>query len=400
MAAIFNQKAKLWIRGRSDIYKKLAEAINHDGKVIWMHCASLGEFEQGRPILEKLKETYPDHKLLLTFFSPSGYEIRKNYPGVDWVFYLPLDTLPNVKNFLNIVSPQLVIFVKYEYWYNYLNQLNKRQIPTILISAIFREKAIFFKWYGGLHRKMLHLFSHLFVQNEESFQRIAPIVNTNKITVAGDSRFDRVLNIAKNFTALPAIENFVAGKQIVTAGSTWPDDEKMLKNLLVARKELSLIIAPHEITESHINFILSLFPEALLYSELDKLIQKQQPVPNARVLIINNIGMLYNLYNYCTISYIGGGFNKSGIHNILEAAVYGKPVIFGPNYTKFAEAVSLIKKEGAFSYNTDNELITIFSKLLSDQNILEESSKNAAEFVSKNSGATTKILNWLKQISF
>lgn len=368
--------------------------------VIWMHCASLGEFEQGRPVLEKLKEAYPGHKILLTFFSPSGYEIRKNYPGADWIFYLPLDTKSNVKRFLEIVNPGLVIFVKYEYWYNYLSQLHKRQVPVILVSAIFRENAVFFKWYGSLHRKMLHFFSHLFVQNEESRLRLQSMLPAHAVTLAGDTRFDRVATIANAFEPIPVIEKFTAGKKVLVAGSTWPDDEKNLKKLIKSVNNISLIIAPHEINESHLQFLKSIFPDAVLYSELSKESASHQNLPISNILIIDNIGMLSKLYNYSIISYIGGGFNKSGIHNTLEAAVYGRPVIFGPNYGKFAEAVELIKKRGACSYNTDIELIEIFKKIISSENILQEYSFNAGAFVAESTGATNKILSWLKQISF
>lgn len=401
VASLFNKKAQLWVKGRRDIFARLESAMSGNSQpVIWMHCASLGEFEQGRPVLEKLKEAYPGHKILLTFFSPSGYEIRKNYPGADWIFYLPLDTKSNVKRFLEIVNPGLVIFVKYEYWYNYLSQLHKRQVPVILVSAIFRENAVFFKWYGSLHRKMLHFFSHLFVQNEESRLRLQSMLPAHAVTLAGDTRFDRVATIANAFEPIPVIEKFTAGKKVLVAGSTWPDDEKNLKKLIESVNNISLIIAPHEINESHLQFLKSIFPDAVLYSELSKESASHQNLPISNILIIDNIGMLSKLYNYSIISYIGGGFNKSGIHNTLEAAVYGRPVIFGPNYGKFAEAVELIKKRGACSYNTDIELIEIFKKIISSENMLQEYSFNAGAFVAESTGATNKILSWLKQISF
>jgi 3-deoxy-D-manno-octulosonic-acid transferase len=401
VASLFNKKAQLWVKGRRDIFARLESAMSGNSQpVIWMHCASLGEFEQGRPVLEKLKEAYPGHKILLTFFSPSGYEIRKNYPGADWIFYLPLDTKSNVKRFLEIVNPGLVIFMKYEYWYNYLSQLHKRQVPVILVSAIFRENAVFFKWYGSLHRKMLHFFSHLFVQNEESRLRLQSMLPAHAVTLAGDTRFDRVATIANAFEPIPVIEKFTAGKKVLVAGSTWPDDEKNLKKLIESVNNISLIIAPHEINESHLQFLKSIFPDAVLYSELSKESASHQNLPISNILIIDNIGMLSKLYNYSIISYIGGGFNKSGIHNTLEAAVYGRPVIFGPNYGKFAEAVELIKKRGACSYNTDIELIEIFKKIISSENMLQEYSFNAGAFVAESTGATNKILSWLKQISF
>ncbi|GAB3427575.1 3-deoxy-D-manno-octulosonic acid transferase [Niabella aquatica] len=401
LASLFNKKAQLWVRGRKNILTRLESAMGNNGEpVIWMHCASLGEFEQGRPVLEKLKEEYPAHKILLTFFSPSGYEIRKNYSGADWIFYLPLDTKANVKRFLEIVNPALVLFVKYEYWYNYLSQLYKKKMPVILISAIFRKDAVFFKWYGSLHRKMLHFFSHLFVQNEESLERLQSILPAHVVTLAGDTRFDRVTAIATAFEPIPAIEKFAAGKKVVVAGSTWPEDEMNLQKLINSINEILLIIAPHEIKDGHLKFLSSIFPAAAFYSEIAGKSLENEMLPGGNVLIIDNVGMLSRLYNYSTISYIGGGFNKSGIHNTLEAAVYNKPVIFGPNYKKFAEAVGLIKNEGGFTYNTSNELIDVFCKLLNNENVLQEYSSNAGKFVAENTGATHKILGWLKQISF
>ena len=399
IASLFNPKAKLWVAGRKGIFDKLKKAIPENEPIIWMHCASLGEFEQGRPVLEKLKETFPTHKMLLTFFSPSGYEIRKNYTGADWVFYLPLDTPSNARQFIEIVQPELAVFVKYEYWYNYLNILHLQNIPTILISAIFREKDVFFRWYGSLHRKILQFFSHLFVQNEDSLNRVAAIVPAAKITLAGDTRFDRVQSIAGDFEPLPLIEKYVQNRQIMVAGSTWLDDENMLKKLLDIENNLSLIIAPHEIADQHLNFLKTLFKESVFYSALKELPEEQwSALP--RVLIIDNIGMLSKLYYYSSIGYIGGGFNKSGIHNTLEAAVYGKPVVFGPNYQKFAEAINLIKIKGGFSYNNDNELFDIIRKLLTGPEQLKSMGNNARTFVNKNTGATQIISDWIRKNAF
>lgn len=399
IASFFNEKAKLWADGRKNIFEKLELAIGDSKKVIWMHCASLGEFEQGRPVLEKLGETYPDKKILLTFFSPSGYEIRKNYSGANWIFYLPLDTKKNVARFIKIVHPELAIFVKYEYWYNYLKTLHEEQITCILISALFTESKIFFQWYGGLHRKMINWFSHIFVQNEESKNLLSKIIDTKKITVAGDTRFDRVFQIANDFKSIEAIEKFVLNKKIIVAGSTWPDDEKNLKSILNSIDDkIFLIIAPHEINPEHIEFLKSLFPLHILYSDLEILIKNNQLLPQDKnVLIINNIGMLSRLYHYSTISYIGGGFNKSGIHNTLEAAVYGKPVIFGPNYEKFSEAIQLVKNKGGYSYKNNNELFTIIGRLLNNMEQLKESGNAARNYVKENTGATQKIIDWIKR---
>ena len=401
VASLFSEKAKLWKAGRKNIFARLEESIGKSGPVVWMHCASLGEFEQGRPVLESLRKEYPDHKLLLTFFSPSGYEIRKNYNGADWVYYLPLDTPGNVKRFLDIVKPSLAIFVKYEYWYNYLNQLQGRGTPTILISAIFRRDKIFFKWYGGLHRKMLQFFNHIFVQDEESQHLLETILPQEKVSVAGDTRFDRVAEIAEGFKPISPIEKFVDGRKILVAGSAWPDDEKKLK--IISEKfenKISLIIAPHEITDSHLNFLERLYPNCILYSDLANNANSFFKKNDKNVLIINNIGMLSKLYHYADICYIGGGFNKSGIHNTLEAAVYGKPVIFGPNYHKFSEAVALTKNKGGFTYSNENELIEIIDGLLNSNDELEVSGKAAGKFVAENTGATQKILEYIRQISF
>lgn len=397
IASRFNKKARLWLAGRKDIFEELRKKVEGSSPVIWMHCASLGEFEQGRPVLESLRKQYPGYRLLLTFFSPSGYEIRKNYTGVDWVFYLPLDTKANASRFISLVRPGLSIFVKYEYWYHYLHELHQQSIPVILISAIFRENAPFFKWYGGVHREMANYFNHLFVQNGESVERIATVVPSEKITLAGDTRFDRVKTIAGSFEPLPLIEQFIRNKKILVAGSTWPEDELMLKKLIESQPDLSLIIAPHEITETHLRFLSNTFGGAAFYSALEKAGSGISPV---RILIIDNIGMLSKLYYYSSISYIGGGFNKSGIHNTLEAAVYGKPVLFGPNYQKFAEAAGLIKARAAYSYTTDTELIQITQSLLSNDHQLAECSRNAGSFVATHTGATSLILSWLKKNVF
>lgn len=402
LAAFFNDKAKLWLDGRKNIFKRLETAVKGNPKIIWMHCASLGEFEQGRPVLEKLKEEYPEHKLLLTFFSPSGYEIRKNYQGADWVFYLPLDTATNAFRFIKTINPQLAVFVKYEYWHNYLKALHDNNIPTILISALFTPSKVFFKWYGGFHRKMLKFFSHIFVQNDTSKENLSRILSAEKITVSGDTRFDRVSQIIDSFKPIEPIEKFVNGKKVMVAGSTWPDDENNLKSLLGELNEgIRLIIAPHEIHTAHIDFLRNLFPAHILYSELENLSKSgTEPEADKNVLIINNIGMLSRLYHYSAISYIGGGFNKSGIHNTLEAAVYGHPVIFGPNYHKFSEAIGLVESRGGYSYATEADLKNIVLELLNDDEKLISSGKAAGKLVKENIGATNKIMNWIKENVF
>ncbi|MBO9619716.1 MAG: 3-deoxy-D-manno-octulosonic acid transferase [Niabella sp.] len=397
IASLFNPKAKLWIEGRKDILSRLqADFAGNQAKVIWMHCASLGEFEQGRTVLEDLKKNWPDHKILLTFFSPSGFEVRKNYPAADWVYYLPLDTRYNAAAFIKTVQPAFAIFVKYEYWYYFLKTLNREKIPVLLISAIFRADSIFFKPQGAFHRKMLHFFNHIFVQNAESRDRLKSIISEEKITIAGDTRFDRVAQIAAGFDPIPLIESFIGDEKFVlVAGSTWPEDEYNLAYFNKSDNSKSiLIIAPHEIDAGHIKKVQALFPGSVLFSEL-----KNAPHLKSMVLIIDNIGMLSKLYHYAAVTYIGGGFNTSGIHNTLEAAVFSKPVIFGPSYQKFYEAIELIKNEGAFSYNSDNELFEIIEKLKYQRELLHRYSRNAGTFVQKHTGATAIICRYI-QLNF
>jgi len=391
IASIWNNKAKLWVKGRKNLLERLAgNLVTIDPPIIWFHCSSLGEFEQGRPVIEKLKSNYPDSKILLTFFSPSGYEIRKDYKGADWVFYLPLDSKKNAKSFFDIVNPSLVVFVKYDYWYYYLTECKKRDIPLLLVSGIFRQDQPFFKWYGNLHRKMLNCFTHFFVQDKESYDLLKSIT-INDVTIAGDTRFDRVSEIAEDFKAIEEVEKFCGDSQVVVAGSTWPDDEKILKEASANFPDLKIIIAPHEIHKAHIDQLSSIFPNSVFHSQL--IAHRSQPI-NPNVLIIDNIGMLSRLYHYATITYIGGGFNK-GIHNTIEAAVYGKPVLFGPNYKKFKEAIGLIETGGGICINSSTELLAILQKFINNKNELEFSSKNSFDFVKQNKGATEKILLYI-----
>ena len=385
------------MKGRKDIFEKLTSNLNPDSyrdqnsKITWFHCSSLGEFEQGRPVIEKLRSQYPDSKILLTFFSPSGFEIRKDYKGADWVFYLPLDSNGNAKRFFDIVDPSLVVFVKYDYWYYYLTECRKRNIPLLLVSGIFRQDQPFFKSYGDLHRKMLNCFTHFFLQDKESLQLLQSI-NLKNAVVAGDTRFDRVSEIAENFKPIEEVEKFRGSSQVLVAGSTWPEDEKLIKDALTNFPDLKLIIAPHEIHKEHINQLRSIFPDAVLYSQL--IAYSSRPI-TSNCLIIDNIGMLSRLYHYATVTYIGGGFNK-GIHNTLEAAVYGKPVLFGPNYKKFKEAIGLIETGGGICINSSTELSAILQKLINNKNELELSSKKSFDFVKQNKGATEKILDYIE----
>ncbi|MBC7946752.1 MAG: 3-deoxy-D-manno-octulosonic acid transferase [Chitinophagaceae bacterium] len=394
LASLFDTKAGKWVAGRRDIFARLRLAINGKGPVIWVHCASLGEFEQGRPLIERLKIDYPSYKILLTFFSPSGYEVQKDYKQADWVFYLPMDGPRNAKEFLEIVQPSLVIFVKYEFWYYYLKKLKYRDIPLLLVSALFREDMSFFKWYGALQRKMLSRFDHLFVQNAESKVLVDRIGLSNICTVSGDTRFDRVTKIADGFTPIPAIEQFIAGSRTLIAGSTWKEDEVTLQKSFssIADSNLKLIIAPHEIDSGHTAELKKLFPQSVLYSEL-----AAEKSTSANCLIIDNFGMLSRLYYYGHINFVGGGFRKSGVHNVLEAAVYGKPVLYGPEYVKYTEAVELVRTGGGICVKDDEETAGTISKLLNDEQAYRAISLKSKEYVRGNTGATEKIVRYIQE---
>lgn len=393
LSSIFNSKAKLWVMGRKGWRQSLIGKIPSGKSVIWMHCASLGEFEQGRPVLEALRKDYPNHFLLLTFFSPSGYEVRKNYQGADHICYLPMDSRKNAKDFLRITQPALVIFVKYEFWLHYIFETHRQNIPLLLISAIFRSDQIFFKFYGKGFRKMLTMYAQIFLQDEHSFQ----LLKTAKLdngTVAGDSRFDRVLTVMKNANRFTEIEIFLQGKTSWVAGSTWSADEKILKECLDQIPKW--IIAPHEINEEHLSQIERLFDEkSVRYSEM-KL--SPENYTDKSILLIDNIGMLSSLYLYGKVAYIGGGFG-AGIHNVPEAAVYGIPVVFGPKYKKFREASDLVSENAAFSINNAEELKNIITKL-EDENFRTTAGSFCRNYIHKNAGATEKIMEFIQTKRF
>jgi len=397
VAAIKSNKAKQWLAGRKDIFQRLEQNISKQDKIIWFHCASLGEFEQGRPVLEKIKISYPGYKILITFFSPSGFEVRKNYTGADYIFYLPIDSARNAKKFLDIVHPSLVVFVKYEYWYYYFKSIGERKIPFLLISAVFRADQPFFKWYGSLYKKMLACFTHIFVQDNQSNELLHRIGFTENVSIAGDTRFDRVVEIADQFEPIHAIQNYCSNSKVIIAGSTWADDEKMLQSLTqnINDSSVKLIIAPHETGKDHINEIQKLFSSSVLYSQLTT--HHSQLTTQNSPLIIDSIGILSRLYKYAYITYIGGGFTRDGIHNSLEAAVYGKPVIFGPVYNKYREAVELIDAEGAKSFSTADELKQIIYTLQNDKEEYEQKCKLAEQYVRLNAGATAKILKYIQE---
>lgn len=397
IASLSNQKANKWVKGRKNIFSRLEQAIPVNEKIIWMHCASLGEFEQGRPLLEKIKRQYPAYKILLTFFSPSGYEIQKNYQGVDWVFYLPMDGPKNARRFLEIVHPSLVIFIKYELWHYYLKKIKYRKIPLLLVSALFRKDMPFFKWYGGILRKMLSRFDQIFVQTKESKGLMNSIGLSHICTVSGDTRFDRVIEIAEKFEPIPGISEFIGSNKAIIAGSTWPEDEEVLHNAFSAMNDpsLSLIIAPHEISENHLEDLSRLFPSAIRFSSL------YNSVPSTKVLIIDNVGTLSRLYKYSWLTYVGGGLKTKGLHNVLEAAVYNKIVLFGPYYHKYIEAVGLVKSGGGLPFVDEkkdgNTLKLLIETLLTNEEEFEFRSNASGEFVRSHKGASEMILHFIQE---
>ena len=397
IAALFNQKARKWVEGRRDILNVIKSTLPHHEERIWMHCSSLGEFEQGRPLLEELKKQYPKYKIVLTFFSPSGYEVRKDYELADYVFYLPMDGFRASSKFIRLVNPALAVFVKYEFWYYYLKCLDKSSIPTILIAASFRKDQHFFKWYGGLFRLMLTFFDYLFVVDDASQRLLAGTGITNQVIVAGDTRYDRVVEIAKAAKMFPLIEQFMGSTKLLIAGSTWPDDEHLLMQCMdVLPSDWKVVIAPHEVDEAHIQQISALFPkDAVRYSQLD-----QNSAASRRILVIDNIGMLASCYHYGSVAYIGGGFQKGGIHNTLEPAVFGLPVIFGPVYRKFIEANLLVDHQFAFPISNASECRKVLEELPAEPSRLSALQFAIRLYVKKNIGATGRIIDRINSERF
>lgn len=382
----FNNKAGAWINGRKNWYDSLKENIHPGERYIWIHCASLGEFEQGRPLIESIKKEKPEFRILLTFFSPSGYEIRKNYPLADYVCYLPYDTPRNAEKFIALVNPVIAIIIKYEFWDNLISTVNRKNIPLYLISGIFRKRQHFFKWYGGFFRKILGKFTRIFVQDQESLDLLNGIGITN-VFVAGDTRFDRVSEIAAQAKEIPQIKMFTGDEKLFIAGSSWRPDEEIIATYIGSHPEImKWIFAPHEIDNDNIERLENLLTvKSVRFTEFD------EDSTDARVMIIDNIGMLSSAYRYASIASVGGGFGK-GIHNILEPACWGIPVLFGPNFGKFREAVDLIAMEGARSFSNYEDFKAILDKLISDEMLYHKSSVQAREYVNKNRGATALIL--------
>ena len=400
IASLFNEKVRKMWRGEREAFKILKQKVDPNAKYIWFHAASLGEFEQGRPLMERIRKDYPQYKILLTFYSPSGYEVRKNYEGADIICYMPVDTRLNAIRFLRLVRPVMAFFIKYEFWSNFLHILKHRNIPTYSVSSIFREDQVFFKWYGRSYAGVLKCFTRFFVQNEES-KRLLDGIGITAVDVVGDTRFDRVLQIKEAAKQLPICEAFrtgVASSQsadvphhdfkVFVAGSSWPPDENIFIPFFNEHKDWRLLIAPHVIAEEHLKLILSLI-------EGKKVVRYTQTTPEeaaeADVLIIDCFGLLSSMYNYGDVAYIGGGFGV-GIHNTLEAAVWNMPVIFGPNNKKFQEAQGLLKSDGGFEINTNEDFSGLMSSLMNDETFLKQAGDKAGAFVAHLAGATDKVL--------
>jgi 3-deoxy-D-manno-octulosonic-acid transferase len=408
----WNKKAAAWVSGRKGIFKTIRSAGIKGERRIWMHCSSLGEFEQGRPVVESLRKIYPDITVIISFFSPSGYEIRKDYAGADYIFYLPMDSAIHAKRWLDLVDPSLVLWIKYDYWYYYLRELRKRKIPALLISPLFRTDQPFFKWYGNIHRLMLDSFHAFFVQNEQSRQLLETLGIQQSVFVSGDTRFDRVIDIAEAFESIPLIADFCGDNPVIVAGSTWEEDEEELDHYANTHPEIRFIIAPHEIEEDHLKDIESIFRNIIRYSTLEKLslagnplfqspgIQSRQPsVSNhsPNVLLIDNIGMLARLYYYAHICYVGGGFGDDGVHNVLEAAVYQKPVVTGPVIEKYFELMELADTGGVIIIDNALEAESVFSRLFKNSEEYAFHAKKARDYVYARRGATEKIIGYIQE---
>ncbi len=403
IASLFNEKVRKMWRGEREAFKILKQKVDPNAKYIWFHAASLGEFEQGRPLMERIRKDYPQYKILLTFYSPSGYEVRKNYEGADIICYMPVDTRLNAIRFLRLVRPVMAFFIKYEFWSNFLHILKYRNIPTYSVSSIFREDQVFFKWYGRSYAGVLKCFTRFFVQNEES-KRLLEGIGITAVDVVGDTRFDRVLQIKEAAKQLPICEAFRTGVasqsadiphhdfKVFVAGSSWPPDENIFIPFFNEHKDWRLLIAPHVIAEEHLKLILSLIKGK-------KVVRYTQTTPEeaaeADVLIIDCFGLLSSMYNYGDVAYIGGGFGV-GIHNTLEAAVWNMPVIFGPNNKKFQEAQGLLKSGGGFEINTYEDFSSLMSSLMNDETFLKQAGDKAGAFVAHLAGATDKVLASVK----
>ena len=388
LLALFSPKIKLFVDGRKSVFETLVNNIDPTDKTIWFHAASLGEFEQGLPVMEKIKVQFPNHKIVVTFFSPSGYEVRKNNTIADITIYLPLDTKSNAKQFLKLVHPDLVFFIKYEYWLNYLYELKKKNIKTYLISGIFRENQAFFKWYGGFYRNALKTFDCFFVQNESS-KLLLQRLGFNNVKISGDTRFDRVVAILERDNSLDFIKQFKNNTTIIVVGSSWPKDEYLLMNYInQTNEDVKFIIAPHNIKPEQIQELKnSILRKTILFSAKENV-----NLSDYDVLIVDIIGILTKIYSYADVAYVGGGFGNSGVHNILEPATFGIPIIVGPNFSHFAEAVALVHQKGCISISNQSELNDALSNLISNEDIRNEKGHISSTFVQMNKGATQVIM--------
>jgi 3-deoxy-D-manno-octulosonic-acid transferase len=400
IVAIFSPKIRLFVSGRKTVFDDLSKKIKDNDKTIWFHAASLGEYEQGLPVVEKIKIQYPSHKIVITFFSPSGYAVRKNNTVADCTVYLPLDSIKNAKKFIKIVNPEMVFFIKYEFWYNYLHELKSKKIPTYLISGIFRENQAFFKWYGGFYRKCLSCFDNFFVQNEKSKQLLQSIGYDNFI-ISGDTRFDRVSDILLKDNKLDFIEQFKNNTITIVIGSSWEKDENLIVNYINnCTKKVKFIIAPHNINNEQIAKIkLQITKKTVLFSEKDEIMNQVQnnKLANFDVFIIDTIGILTKIYSYADIAFVGGGFGNPGVHNILEPATFGVPIVIGPHFSHFAEAINLTKLGGCLSINNQIELNNGFDNLIKDDKFRNEIGQICTNFIKENKGATDLILNHIKE---
>lgn len=387
-----HEKARLWSEGRRDLFRRMAHAIDPSARIVWIHTASLGEFEQGRPIIERIRREHPEYRILLTFFSPSGYEIRKNYTGADYIFYLPIDTPRNARRFLDIAHPEIVVFVKYEFWLNLLGELRRRGIRTYIVSAIFRRNSIFFRPYGGMWRQALETFDTMFVQNDESRDLLAGLGFGN-VVVAGDTRFDRVAEIAAAARKIDIVERFRGDRRLFVAGSTWGPDEELLVRLMNDWPDTRFVVAPHEMDEERIARLLhDVRGGGLRYTECSA----DTDFGDRQLLVLDTVGMLSSVYGYATWSYVGGGFGV-GIHNTLEAATFGLPVAFGPNYAKFKEARDLVTLGAACSVRSYGELKEWFAPLHDDEDMLRHTGRISKDYTTRHQGATSLIVKAIFQ---
>ena len=397
IVALFNKKISLFVEGRKPVFKILSNKIKAYDKTIWFHAASLGEYEQGLPVMERMKSRFPNHLIVLTFFSPSGYEVRKNNTIADVTVYLPMDSQSNVAQFMKIVRPDMAFFIKYEYWPNYLNALQNKEIATYLISGIFREKQVFFKWYGGFYRNALNAFEHFFVQNSNSKELLLQLGKTN-VSVSGDTRFDRVTEILKQNNELDFIEEFKNNTLTIVIGSSWPKDEALLVKYINTTNNVKFIIAPHNINMDQIaNLKNQISKKSILFSSYNTNEMDASKLADYEVFIIDTIGILTKIYSYADIVYVGGGFGNPGVHNILEPATFGVPIVIGPNYSHFAEAIALVKMEGCISINNQEELNESFDKLIQNEGVRLEKGHICSTFVEMNKNASETIMNYIIQ---